>query len=65
MIFICDEKEEAKKYGDYATDVNYARKLFLTEDEYIEYFCYYDILLREADAIKHSLDKEILQKIEK
>ena len=31
-----------------------------TEEEYKEYFCYYDIVVKEADNMKHLLDKEVL-----
>ena len=64
LIFVYEDKEEIKDYIDFSYDINYARKLFLTPDEFNEYFGYYQKIKKYAIDSKYSMDQEILKELE-
>lgn len=64
LIFVYEDKEQIKDYIDFSSDINYARKLFLTPEEFDEYFGYYRKIKKYVTDSKYSMDQAILKELE-
>ncbi len=62
LIFVCRDTTQIGKYSDYALDINFARKLFLSEKGFEEYFGYYKMITKDTD---NDFDKNNIYEINK
>ena len=66
LVFLCNDKtifdslDNKEKIID---NTNYARKLFLNKEEFIEYFCFYKTINELSDKNEFSNDKKIFHKM--
>lgn len=67
LICVCDNNI-ANKYNSFSVNMDYARKLFFTEEELKKYFCFFDDISSFGNLNKDNVNenvKESLNEIEK
>ena len=62
LIFIYKEKLD-ERYIEFENNLDYARKLFIHIDDFKEYFCFYDSIMKFKKNM--SIDKKTLETLEK
>lgn len=63
LVFLYDNSTEITNKEVILQNTNYARKLFLTNQEFREYFCFFEVAKELLDKNDFSNDRKILEKL--
>lgn len=65
LIFIYGDNQITVNKEKFIQNTDYARKLFLSKSEFMEYFCFFDVIKELKEKNKFSNNKEIFEEISK